>query len=81
MNEKHDLVVWLVLSAALAAQAPAPAVGDSNKIQWHRPYAKARELAAASGRVLLVKPIMGGSNTPKPDGLPCGGKADCEGSW
>jgi hypothetical protein len=31
--------------------------------------------------VLLVKPILGGSNTPSPEGVACGGKEDCEGSW
>jgi hypothetical protein len=55
--------------------------GDLDKIVWHRPFAKAQELARESGRVLLIKPILGGGNRPKPGGVPCGGKNDCEGSW
>ncbi|HEX6813336.1 MAG TPA: hypothetical protein VF384_17075 [Planctomycetota bacterium] len=55
--------------------------GDLDKIVWHRPFADARRLAKESGRVLLLKPILGGGNEPKPDGVPCGGKNDCEGSW
>jgi hypothetical protein len=55
--------------------------GDLDKIVWNRPFARAQELARASGRVLLIKPILGGGNVPKPGGVPCGGKNDCEGSW
>ena len=55
--------------------------GDARRINWIRPFSKASELARKSGRILYVKPIMGGSNTPAPDGVPCGGQNDCEGSW
>ena len=55
--------------------------GDLDKIVWNRPFARAQELARASGRVLLIKPILGGGNVPKCFGVPCGGKNDCEGSW
>ncbi|HZN39753.1 MAG TPA: hypothetical protein VFD82_13170 [Planctomycetota bacterium] len=55
--------------------------GDLDKIVWNRPFARAQELARESGRVLLIKPILGGGNVPKPGGVPCGGKNDCEGSW
>ena len=55
--------------------------GDLDKIVWNRPFASAQELARASGRVLLIKPILGGGNVPKRGGVPCGGKNDCEGSW
>jgi len=61
-----------------ACDAP---IGDADKIEWVRPFARARELAAGTHRVLLVKPILGGSNRPFPSGRPCGGKEDCEGSW
>lgn len=55
--------------------------GDLRKIVWQRPWTRARDLAREQGRVLLVKPILGGSNAPAPDGVPCGGEQDCEGSW
>lgn len=55
--------------------------GDMRRIQWVRPWDEASKTAAARGRLLVVKPILGGSNTPDPDGVPCGGKKDCEGSW
>ena len=55
--------------------------GDLDKIVWHRPFADARRIAKESGRVLLLKPILGGGNEPKPGGVPCGGKNDNEGSW
>ena len=55
--------------------------GDLDKIVWHRPFTEAQRLARETGRVLLVKPILGGGNKPKPEGVPCGGKNDCEGSW
>jgi hypothetical protein len=76
--------------AAAQSESPPPATaaarrwddgGDLDKIIWQRPFTAARELAQQSGRVLLVKPILGGGNMPKPGGVPCGGKNDCEGSW
>jgi len=80
----------LALAAAAqdtkAAARPAgerrfPKGGDLDKIVWEHPLARARELARAQQRVLLVKPILGGSNVPAPLGVACGGKNDCEGSW
>jgi hypothetical protein len=64
-----------------AAEARPPAAGDLDKIAWARPFARAQELAQEQGRVLLVKPILGGSNKPSPGGVACGGTNDCEGSW
>ncbi|HEX5052891.1 MAG TPA: hypothetical protein VFZ65_14035 [Planctomycetota bacterium] len=69
-----------------AATSPQPAPrfaqgGDLDKIEWIRPFARARELAREQHRVMLVKPILGGSNRPRPGGVPCGGTNDCEGSW
>ena len=77
----------LALACTAAAQDGAGAGtrrwegGDLDKIVWHRPYARAQQLARNAGRVLLVKPILGGGNVPDPAGVPCGGKRDCEGSW
>ncbi len=83
--------VPLVLFPALLAASLAPAQdaaarrfdtgGDLDKITWTRPFAAAQQLARAGKRVMLVKPILGGGNAPRPDGVPCGGKNDCEGSW
>ena len=74
-----------MLLAAANAQAAAERRwddgGDLDKIVWNRPFARAQELARASGRVMLIKPILGGGNVPKRTGVPCGGKNDCEGSW
>lgn len=67
--------------AAAAAPGAPDRAGDPRRIRWIRPVAAAVEEAKAAGRVLLVKPILGGSNTPDPDGVPCGGTRDCEGSW
>jgi hypothetical protein len=55
--------------------------GDLRRVHWVRPWAKAQEESRRTGRPILCKPILGGSNTPDPSGLPCGGKNDCEGSW
>jgi len=83
----------MVLALAPAQSVPAPAEdapgaarrwdagGDLDKIVWHRPFADAQRIARETGRVLLIKPILGGGNRPKPGGVPCGGKNDCEGSW
>jgi hypothetical protein len=67
--------------APAAAARRFPEAGDLDKIAWERPFARAQELARERNRVLLVKPILGGSNTPRPGGVACGGKDDCEGSW
>ena len=84
------LALRTVLSASmLLAVANAQAAterrwddgGDLDKIVWNRPFSRAQELARASGRVMLIKPILGGGNVPKRTGVPCGGKNDCEGSW
>jgi hypothetical protein len=87
MDHRLAAVVPLVVFAlpALAQQA-APGRrfatgGDLDKIAWEHPFARARELARTQHRVLLVKPILGGSNVPDPQGVACGGKRDCEGSW
>ena len=77
------------LDAVRGARAVAPRPperrfeqgGDLDKITWERPFARARELAKERHRVMLVKPILGGGNTPDPKGTACGGKHDCEGSW
>lgn len=61
-------------------QAFAPP-SDLRRVAWVRPFEAALKEARESNRVLLVKPIMGGSNTPDPNGVPCGGKRDLEGSW
>ncbi len=55
--------------------------GDLRRVQWTRPFSAAHKIARSTNRVLLVKPLMGGSNTPDPAGVPCGGVNDCEGSW
>jgi hypothetical protein len=68
-------------AAQPAAERRFPKGGDLDKIVWEHPFARARELARAQHRVLLVKPILGGSNVPAPLGVACGGKNDCEGSW
>lgn len=88
MTDPRPLVSLLLALASLCAQEPVPSpapdrrtLGDLDKIEWLRPLAHAREVARQQGRVVLVKPILGGSNTPAPDGVPCGGKNDCEGSW
>jgi hypothetical protein len=82
--------LWLVVPGPCLAQQPAPdpappprheAGGDLDKIAWERPFARAQQLAREQDRVLLVKPILGGSNTPRPTGVACGGVDDCEGSW
>ena len=87
--------VGFALGLALAAQDPVDsragaavatarrfdAGGDLDKSVWHRPFRAAQKVARAAGRVMLVKPILGGSNQPAPGGVPCGGKNDCEGSW
>ena len=84
---RRCLPVCTLLALAAAQQDPAPAVrrwdagGDLDKIVWHRPFADAQRIAKETGRVLLIKPILGGGNRPKPSGVPCGGKNDCEGSW
>ena len=67
--------------APSAAARRFPAAGDLDKIAWERPFARAQQIAREQDRVLLVKPILGGSNTPRPGGVACGGKDDCEGSW
>ena len=74
------LLLWCA-NGAIAQQPRFDQGGDLDKIVWHRPFADAQALAARQQRVMLVKPILGGSNTPDPDGVPCGGKNDCEGSW
>jgi hypothetical protein len=87
-GKRWTSAVVLVTTCAAGAQDAVGAQrrrwedgGDLDKIVWHRPFARAQELARASGRVLLVKPILGGGNKPDPAGVPCGGKHDCEGSW
>ena len=82
------LAPWIVsLSLNVAPPSPQgfapaePPAGDANKIQWVFPFEEALERSRATGRPLFVKPIIGGSNRPDPDGVPCGGKSDCEGSW
>lgn len=55
--------------------------GDLDKIEWLRPFTAAQQRAREQKRLLLVKPILGGSNAADPTGVPCGGKNDCEGSW
>ncbi len=67
--------------AAAATARRFDAGGDLDKIVWHRPFRSAQKLAREAGRVMLVKPILGGGNQPAPGGVPCGGKNDCEGSW
>ena len=67
--------------AADGKAAKPSEAGDANRIRWVRPYAEAVKQAKATNRLILAKPIMGGSNTPKPGGLPAGGKTDCDGSW
>lgn len=64
-----------------AESTPRAARGDLRRVPWIRPFRDARAEAERTGRVILCKPILGGSNTPDPDGVPCGGKHDCEGSW
>ena len=64
----------------LSAQEPR-AASEPPRMNWVRPFADARARAKTAGRLMLVKPILGGTNAPDPDGLPCGGKQDCEGSW
>ncbi|MBK8097685.1 MAG: hypothetical protein IPK26_11295 [Planctomycetes bacterium] len=69
------------------AQVPAAQAGrherggDLDKIEWLRPFGAAQQRARERKRLLLVKPILGGSNAADPSGVPCGGKNDCEGSW
>ena len=58
-----------------------PHRGDLRRVDWVRPFDEALNRAARLGRVLIVKPILGGSNEPDPNGLPCGGVRDSEGSW
>jgi hypothetical protein len=58
-----------------------PESGDLRRVQWVRPFKEALAKARQTNRVLLVKPLMGGSNVPDETGVPCGGKRDCEGSW
>jgi hypothetical protein len=69
--------------ATRPASVPATAsrAGDPRRVRWVRPWSEAVAAARASRRPILAKPIMGGSNTPDPDGVPCGGERDCEGSW
>ena len=55
--------------------------GDLRRVDWIRPFDRALTRARRMKRVLIVKPILGGSNEPDPNGLPCGGVRDCEGSW
>jgi hypothetical protein len=55
--------------------------GDVRRVAWVRPFKDAMAKARETGRVVLVKPLMGGSNLPDEGGIPCGGKRDCEGSW
>jgi hypothetical protein len=95
MTSRHlgHLVLSSILVPCLAAAAPAQAslpasapatasrAGDPRRVRWVRPWSEAVAAARASGRPILAKPIMGGSNTPDPDGVPCGGERDCEGSW
>ena len=54
---------------------------DENRIRWIRPFKAALKSARESRRLVFTKPILGGSNAPKPGGRVAGGKDDCEGSW
>jgi hypothetical protein len=62
-------------------RAKGLSAGDPRRVDWVRPFKDALAKARETNRVLLVKPLMGGSNVPDPAGTPCGGKKDCEGSW
>lgn len=78
------VVVPLLVAVAFGVSLPSQEAlrgGDLRRIEWVRPYGPAVERATSETRLLLVKPILGGSNTPDPNGLPCGGKKDCDGSW
>jgi hypothetical protein len=93
VNTDHLVLSCFACCALLPAQKQQPAAeepaaarrfaegGDLDKIDWMRPFARACEIAKEQQRVMLVKPILGGGNAPKPDGVACGGKNDCEGSW
>lgn len=86
-------LAWVPMMGGAAAQvvvaveAPPTSVvrhergGDLDKIEWVRPFALAQQRARQQRRLMLVKPILGGSNVAVPAGVPCGGKNDCEGSW
>jgi hypothetical protein len=67
--------------AFVFALALQDAPGDPSHIQWVRPFKDALARAKETGRPLFVKPILGGSNTPKKGGTVAGGKDDCDGSW
>ena len=66
---------------ALTVLLSPVAQGDSDRIQWVRPYPKAAEVSKERKRLILAKPIYGGTNTPVDGGVLAGGKNDCEGSW
>ena len=69
------------LPAAEASALRHERGGDLDKIEWLRPFGAAQQWARDRKRLMLVKPILGGSNAADPSGVPCGGKNDCEGSW
>lgn len=66
--------VWLAL-------LPSFLQGDAERVQWVRPYREAARASKERNRLLLAKPIYGGTNTPVEGGVLAGGKNDCEGSW
>lgn len=77
------LCIGSVMTYQISAAEPTklPEAGDATRICWVRPYAEAVKQAKVTNRLILAKPIMGGTNKPKPGGLPAGGKTDCDGSW
>jgi hypothetical protein len=80
MKTITGLLAFLTAATALASpQTPTP--GDARRIAWSNDFEQVLARAKETGRPILCKPILGGSNKPDPDGVPCGGKQDCEGSW
>ncbi len=73
------ILALALVSSLLAQDAPKP--GDPSRIQWVRPFKDALKQAKEKNRLLFIKPILGGSNTPKEGGKVAGGKNDCDGSW
>ncbi len=55
--------------------------GNTSRIRWIRPFNEALKQGKEARRLVFVKPIIGGSNTPKPGGRIADGKNDCDGSW
>jgi hypothetical protein len=80
-NEKKREPGEHAAARALPPAGHAGPAGDARRVPWILPFRDALAQARRTGRVILCKPILGGSNTPDPGGLPCGGRHDCEGSW